>query len=151
MDKQDITWELRAFDRLTAKELYEIMRLRSQVFVVEQQCIYLDADDKDQKAFHLMGWRDDALIAYARLFAPGDYFGETAIGRIVTSQEVRKTGVGDDLVRESIEIAYRRYGAGPIRIAAQSRLKEYYAAFGFEVADKEYIEDGIPHVEMLLQ
>lgn len=150
MDKGDIAWRLKPFDRLAAEELYQAMRLRSQVFVVEQQCIYLDADGKDQQAFHLLGYSAEKVIAYARLFAPGKYFKEAAIGRIVVAEEVRGQGAGKALMAESLEIARRMYGAGPVRIGAQKHLTAFYEGFGFGVAGPEYLEDGIPHVEMLV-
>jgi ElaA protein len=150
MDREDILWKLKPFERLTAEELYQVMRLRSEVFVVEQQCVYLDADNKDQGAFHLLGYKGRTLIAYARLFAPGAYFEEAAIGRIVTAPEVRRNGVGKALMEESLELVRRMYGAGPVRIGAQKYLVAFYGLFGFQVSGEEYLEDGIPHVEMVL-
>jgi ElaA protein len=149
MNKEDITWRLKPFGRLAAEELYQAMRLRSRVFVVEQQCIYLDADGKDQEAFHLLGYLDGKMIAYARLFAPSKYFKEAAIGRIVVAEELRGQGAGKALMAESLEIARRMYGAGPVRIGAQKHLTAFYERFGFRAAGAEYLEDGIPHVEML--
>ena len=144
-----ISWILRPFERLTAGELYIVLRLRSRVFVVEQNCLYLDMDDRDQAAFHLLGMRDDSLVAYARLFAPGAYYQESAIGRILTAPEARGTGIGRLLVNESLEIARRLYGDGPVRIGAQRHLERFYEGLGFRVAGEPYVEDGIPHVEMV--
>lgn len=151
IQRTDITWTLKPFDRLIAEEVYKILRLRSRVFVVEQQCLYLDEDNKDQQAFHLMGWQGELLAAYARLFAPGDYFPEASIGRIITAPEVRRTGIGKSLMEEAIILAHRLYGDSPIRIAAQCYLQKFYSSFGFEIAGKIFLEDGIKHVEMVLK
>lgn len=148
---EEINWSLKPFDRLTAKELYQILLLRSKVFVVEQKCIYLDMDNKDQKAFHLMGWYNSLLVAYSRLFAPGDYFREAAIGRIISAPEVRGQGIGKLLMQESIEIAHRMYGNISIRIAAQCYLEDFYNSFGFQSEGEQFLEDGIPHIEMVLK
>ncbi len=148
---EEINWGLKPFERLTAKELYQVLLLRSKVFVVEQKCIYLDMDNKDQKAFHLMGWYHNLLVAYSRLFAPGDYFREAAMGRIISAPEVRGQGIGKLLMRESIEIAHRMYGEGAIRIAAQCYLEEFYHSFGFQREGGRFLEDGIPHIEMVLK
>lgn len=145
---EEIHWVLKPFDRLTPAELYELLRLRSRVFVVEQQCAYLDSDGRDPEAFHLLGYRDGTLAAYARLFAPGAYYAEAAIGRIVTAPEARGAGVGRTLVAKSLEIAARLYGDGPVRIGAQRYLEGFYASFGFKPAGAPYLEDGIPHIEM---
>lgn len=144
-----LSWILRPFDRLSGGEIYNVLRLRSRVFVVEQQCLYLDMDDRDQEAFHLLGMQDGSLVAYARLFAPGAYYREAAIGRIVTAPEVRGTGIGKLLVKESLEIARRLYGDGPVRIGAQRHLEHFYVGLGFQVAGEPYMEDGILHVEMV--
>lgn len=144
-----LSWILKPFDRLTAAELYAVLRLRSRVFVVEQQCVYLDTDNKDQEAFHLQGMQDGNLVAYARLFAPGMYYQEAAIGRIVTAPDLRGMGVGKALVQKSLEIALRLYGEVPVRIGAQRHLEAFYREFGFRADGEPYLEDGIPHVEMV--
>lgn len=148
---EQINWVLKPFDRLTPKELYQVLLLRSKVFVVEQHCIYMDMDNKDQKAFHLMGWYNNLLVAYTRLFAPGGYFREAAIGRIVSAPEIRGRGIGKLLMKESIAIATRLYGEGPIRIAAQCYLKDFYRSFGFHEEGNIFLEDGIEHIEMVLE
>lgn len=147
---EQIDWMLKPFDRLAPKELYQVLLLRSKVFVVEQQCVYLDPDNKDQRAFHLMGWYNNLLVAYARLFAPNDYFREAAIGRIISAPEIRGQGIGKLLMVKSIEISRRMYGNSSIRIAAQAYLKDFYSSFGFHADGKEFLEDGIPHIEMVL-
>lgn len=148
---KELSWILKPFDRLTAFELYRLLRLRSRVFVIEQQCIYLDQDERDLGAFHLMGYREESLAAYARLFAPGDYFEEAAIGRIVIAPEFRGSGLGKVLVRKSLDIAGRLYGDAPVRIGAQRYLEQFYNDFGFRVVGETYLEDGIPHVEMVFR
>lgn len=150
MNTTRVEWTLKPFERLTSDELYQLLRLRSRVFVMEQQCLYLDEDNKDQQAFHLMGMQGGLLAACSRLFKPGDYFEEAAIGRIVSAPEVRGQGIGKMLMKESIEIAHRLYGSVPIRIAAQYYLKAFYESFGFQQVSDIFPEDGIDHIEMLL-
>lgn len=143
-------WTHKKFSDLTPAELYAILRLRSEVFVVEQNCVFLDMDDKDQPSHHLMGWQDDNLVAYARIVPPGISYAEFSIGRIVSSPSVRKQGIGRVLVRKGIDLAYTLHGEGVIRIGAQYYLKGFYESFGFEKASDIYLEDGIQHIEMLL-
>lgn len=146
---EELSWTLKPFDRLSAEELYEALSLRARVFVVEQQCAYTDPDGKDQAAFHLLGSQRGKLVAYARLFAPGAYFREAAIGRIVTAPEVRGTGAGKALVTKALELTQRLYGEGAVRIGAQRYLEKFYEGFGFRAEGEGYLEDGIPHVEMV--
>jgi ElaA protein len=145
-----LTWHDKAFDELSVHELYAVLALRSRVFVVEQTCVYLDLDGKDERARHLLGV-DEAgtLVAYARIFAPGESYPETAIGRVVTSPEVRKRGHGEELMREAITRATARHGRS-IRIGAQRYLERFYRRLGFVPEGEPYDEDGIPHVEMVL-
>ena len=144
------TWTCKKFTGLTVDELYELLRLRSEVFVVEQNCVFLDMDDKDQYCDHLMGWREDKLVGYARIVPAGISYVESAIGRIVSSPAARRLGVGRELLRESISALYRIHGKQVIRIGAQYYLKGFYESFGFKQAGKIYLEDGIEHIEMLL-
>ncbi len=140
------------FDYLTLQRLYAIMALRQEVFVVEQNCPYLDADGKDIEAWHLSGWLPDGRLgAYARLLPPGlVYEAYPAIGRIVSAPAARGAGLGRALVQQAIEECYRLFGYEPIRIGAQLYLLEFYQSFGFEPVGDEYLEDGIPHIEMVL-
>lgn len=147
---EEINWTLTPFNELTVKELYQILLLRSRVFVVEQKCIFLDMDNKDQKALHVMGWYHKLLVAYSRLFAPGDYYREASIGRIISAPEVRGQGIGRLLMSKSLVLAHRGYGDVPVRIAAQCYLEDFYHAFGFERDGEQFLLDGIPHVEMVL-
>lgn len=146
-----IHWELVAFADLGVEALYEVLTLRQLVFVVEQSCAYLDCDGKDPKAIHLLGRREDGrLVAYARLFPPGVSYPEMSIGRVLTHLDVRRSGVGKELMREAIGRIRASFGPGPIRIGAQLYLRHFYEELGFRVAGDEYLEDGIPHVEMIL-
>ncbi len=144
-----VSWQLRNFESLTTQELYSILQLRSEVFVVEQNCIFLDMDDKDQVSWHLMGWRDNALAGYTRLVPAGISFAEPSIGRVVTSPRVRGTGLGVELMKKSIEESKKLFGDTPIRIGAQFHLKKFYESLGFTQSSEIYDEDGIDHIEML--
>lgn len=126
-----------------------MLRLRSLVFVVEQNCVFLDLDGNDAKALHLLSRVDGRLVAYARLFAPGDSYAESAIGRVVSHPDARKTGAGRALMTRAIEECKARW-PGPIRIGAQRYLERFYGSLGFVPAGEPYLEDGIPHIEMLL-
>jgi ElaA protein len=145
-----INWILKNFDSLSAHELYQLLRLRSEVFVVEQNCVFLDMDNKDQQCMHLLGWKDDVLVASTRLVPPGIIYDEMSIGRVVSSPLVRGTGIGRMLMEESINRCYNLYGSHPIRIGAQLYLEKFYSSLGFEKDGEVYLEDGIPHVEMRL-
>lgn len=144
-----LNWRLKAFGELSNYELYEVLKLRSKVFVVEQNCVFLDMDDKDTKCLHLMGFADSALVAYSRLVPAGVSYKEMSIGRVVTDPDYRAKGLGMELMELSVEKAIESYGTGPIRIGAQLYLKAFYERFGFNINSAEYIEDGIPHIEML--
>jgi len=143
-------WTHKEFNKLGPDELYAILRLRSEVFVVEQHCIFLDMDNKDQVSHHLMGWEENKLVAYARIVPAGISYVETSIGRIVNSPDARGRGIGKRLMRESIELVYSLHGKRVIRIGAQYYLRGFYESFGFEKASEIYLEDGIEHIEMLL-
>ena len=144
-----LRWEWKSFGELTAEEVYTILCVRQQVFVLEQECLYLDADGKDRKSFHLMGFSGKDLVAYARIVEPGISYKEVSIGRILSSDKVRGTGAGIQLMEQALDRIEAHYGKVPVRISAQSYLKEFYQKFGFEPSGKEYLEDEIPHMEML--
>lgn len=146
-----ITWYLKKFDSLSPYELYDILRLRTEVFVVEQACIFQDMDNKDQLSFHLTGYKNDNLIAYTRLVPPGISYPEPSIGRVVTVPAARGSGVGKLLMEKSIEEILRLYGKTPIRLGAQLYLKKFYESFGFRQTSEVYDEDGIDHIEMIRQ
>lgn len=146
-----IDWKCKPFDQLTPDELYAILRLRSEVFVVEQNCVFLDADNKDQPSLHVMAWKGDLLAAYARLIPAGISYSEASIGRVVTSPAARSLGMGKKLMQQAINILYTSWGNTDIKIGAQLYLERFYNSFGFQRSSDIYIEDGIDHIEMLLQ
>ena len=146
-----ITWTVKKFDELSVQELYAILRLRSEVFVVEQNCVFLDMDNKDQSSYHLMGWENNVLVAYTRLIPPGVIYELGSIGRVITAQAARGNGSGKLLMEKSIEEAQRLFGNVPIKIGAQLYLKEFYNSFGFKQSSDIYDEDGIDHIEMIRQ
>jgi ElaA protein len=145
-----IEWTCKPFDELTPTELYAIIQLRNEVFVVEQNCVFQDADGKDKYASHFMGWRDGRLIAYTRLFPAGIYYTNASIGRVVTSHVARSSGIGKELMRRSIDMLYKLWGRQNIQIGAQLYLKKFYEGFGFQQSSDVYLEDGIEHIEMIL-
>ena len=141
-------WVLKKFQELTLDELYSILELRSKVFIVEQNCIYNDPDGKDQAAFHLMGKEGNTLMAYTRILSPGVVYTDPAIGRVVTSPLKRKAGIGRELMIRSIECCERLFGKTSITLSAQVYLKNFYESLGFSSVGDEYLDDGIPHIEM---
>ena len=142
-------WSLKKFENLTPVELYQILRLRSEVFVVEQNCIFLDMDNKDQFSLHLMGYEGENLVASSRLIAPGKVYTEMSIGRVVSSPSYRKSGAGRELMQVSIKKCYELFGEGSIKIGAQLYLKKFYESLGFVQSGDVYDEDGIDHIEMI--
>ena len=146
----ELNWILRTFNELSAAELYAIMQLRNEVFVVEQDCVYQDADDKDQASLHFCGWHGSKLVAYTRILPPGIAFKEASIGRVVTSPAYRRTGVGRVLMQKSIELTFNSFNCSQVRIGAQVYLTKFYSSLGFIPCSEEYLEDGIPHIEMIL-
>lgn len=137
------------FDSLRPKEVYEILKLRSEIFVVEQNCIFLDPDDKDFSCQHLMLYHNKTLMAYARIVPAGISYTEPSIGRIVSSHAARGKGFGKQLLLLAIANCERLYGIRPIRIGAQLYLQTFYESFGFVIEGEQYDEDGIVHVEMV--
>lgn len=142
-------WTLKSFNELSSAELYAIMQLRNAVFVVEQDCVYQDADDKDQASYHFMGWQGNKLVAYTRILPPGLAYTEPSIGRVVTAPSVRKEGIGRELMQLTIGQLYKLYGEIPIRIGAQVYLLRFYSSLGFVQTGDIYLEDGIEHVQMV--
>jgi ElaA protein len=142
-------WILKPFADLTQKELYSILQLRNEVFIVEQNCPYQDMDNKDLKSWHLMGMEEGKLLAYSRLLAPGISYSESSIGRVVSSPSARKTGMGKKLMEESIRQINQLFHTDTIRIGAQFYLKNFYESFGFIQEGDSYLEDNIPHIIML--
>ena len=140
---------VKSFSQLTTDELYAILRLRAQVFVVEQDCVYQDVDNKDQKALHVIGRIDDEVVAYTRIFGPGDYFDQASIGRVVTDDAHRGKALGKQIMQESIAAIQLYYNETTIKISAQCYLGKFYNDLGFTAVGEEYLEDGIPHVGMV--
>ena len=140
---------IKRFNELSTHELYTILQLRAEVFVVEQDCVYQDLDNKDLDAYHVLGVLDTKIVAYARIFKPGDYFLESSIGRIVVKKEFRKFQYGYQLVQNSILFIENNLQQNTILISAQSYLTKFYNSLGFTQVGEEYLEDGIPHIKML--
>ncbi|HVW95719.1 MAG TPA: GNAT family N-acetyltransferase [Mucilaginibacter sp.] len=142
--------KLKTFDDLSVHELYQILKLRSEVFVLEQECLYQDMDGKDQQCHHLMMFEDGELAAYTRLLPAGVSFAEASIGRVVVHPEFRGRGLARKLMKQSVAHCYELFGKQPVRIGAQYYLKDFYSSIGFEQQGDIYLEDGIEHIEMLL-
>lgn len=141
---------VKSFTTLTPGELYAILRLRSEVFVVEQNCVFLDADNKDIYCHHLMLFENKQLIAYARLVPPGISYREMSVGRVVTAKDARNKGAGKELMQLAIKYCRKIFGDGPIRIGAQYYLEKFYTEIGFTATGDVYDEDGIEHIEMIM-
>ncbi len=148
-----ITWNCKAFNELSLEELYQLLRLRQEVFIVEQNCPYLDTDGKDQAAWHQCAYDETGdLIAYTRLLPKGiSYEKYISIGRVITAQKARGKGLGRPLMQHSIANARKLFGESPIKISAQDHLRKYYGSLGFIPIGDVYDEDGIPHIAMILE
>lgn len=148
-----IEWQWSSFEKLTRDTLFEIIKARQEVFIVEQNCAYQDVDDHDRVAWHLMGWLrsspDKKLAAYLRVVFPGEKYQEPSIGRVMTLPSFRKTGLGSALTQEAISRIGHIYPGTAIRISAQQYLERFYSKFEFETVGDPYDEDGIPHIEMV--
>lgn len=140
---------IKSFSELSTTELYKILQLRSEVFVVEQDCVYQDIDYKDQKALHVIGIKNNKVVAYTRLFKPGDYFEFSSIGRVVVAEHEREHKYGYDIMNASIDAIENHYKETTIKISAQCYLKRFYNNLKFFEIGEEYLEDGIPHIAML--
>jgi len=144
-----LTVTIKTFKQLTIDELYAILQLRSEVFVVEQDCVYQDMDYKDQKALHVLGYKNKNLVAYTRIFKPNDYFENASIGRVIVKETERKYRYGYDIMDASIKAIRDFYNETKIQISAQVYLNKFYTNLGFKVIGEDYLEDGIPHVGMI--
>ena len=140
---------VKTFEALELKELYDILQLRSQVFVVEQDCVYQDIDGKDKKALHVIGFENGEVVAYTRIFPPGVYFSEAAIGRVVVKEEVRKKAFGHEILSASVKAIKNEFYTEEIRLSAQTYLTSFYEGHGFRQVGQGYLEDGIPHIAMV--
>jgi ElaA protein len=146
-----LNWTYKHFDELLPQELYAAMRLRNEVFVIEQNCIYLDADGLDTGAWHLLGWADGHLAAYCRILPPGLAFEQASIGRVVSSPRSRGTGAGRQLMEKAINLTLAQFGVTDIKIGAQEYLRNFYESLGFVQTGPGYLEDDIPHIPMVLK
>jgi ElaA protein len=149
MPPQTIAWQRLAFDALSVQQLYALLQLRSEVFVVEQQCIFQDMDGLDGQAMHVIGHGAGQLVAYARCFGPGVKFAQASIGRVITHASLRGQGAGPVLVQQAIDCVLQTWGPQPIRIGAQAHLAAFYAQLGFSQISQVYLEDNIAHIDML--
>jgi ElaA protein len=146
-----MTWHFKTFSQLSLEELYAILRLRNEIFIVEQNCPYQDLDNKDQRCWHLAGWEENELVAYTRILPPGVSYPEASIGRVLTAAGQRGNGTGRKLMELSIEKTFEQFQYSSIRIGAQVYLQKFYESLGFSATGAAYLEDNIPHVEMLLK
>ena len=144
-----IQWEIKAFDALSVHELYDLLQLRSEIFVVEQNCVYLDLDGKDKVALHLLGKYDGKIVAHSRLFASGISFDNASIGRVTVSAQYRDRKWGHELMQHSIAGIAKHFNESKITIGAQLYLKKFYESHGFVQTSEMYLEDDIPHIEMI--
>lgn len=148
----NMQFHVKSFNELTLNEFHSILLLRINVFVVEQDCPYPELDNKDQKAFHLFAFSEDnsdKVIAYTRIFKPGDYYQEAALGRVAVHGDYRNQQLGYELIKKSIKVIKTKFNTSNIKIGAQTYLKNFYGSFGFKQEGDEYIEDGIPHIHMI--
>ncbi len=148
-----IEWKWCSFDELSTAELYEVLKLRQEIFIVEQRCIYHDCDDLDKKAWHLLGMLSNGvqfkLIAYLRVIFPGIKANYPAIGRLLTHEKARAEGVGRQLLRQGLIHTERTYPDYPVHVSAQLYLEPFYHSCGFDSVSKPYDEDGIIHIDMV--
>ena len=140
---------IKTFEQLSLEELYLLLQLRSEVFVVEQDCVYQDIDAKDQTALHIIGKKNNMIVAYTRVFKGGDYFKEASIGRVVVAQKERHLNYGQQIMEASISAIKKSYNTNEIKISAQKYLEKFYNNLGFNIIGDPYLEDGIPHIAML--
>ena len=144
----EITFKIKRFNELSTVELYSLLQLRSEVFVVEQNCVYQDVDGKDDNAIHVLGFLDNELASYSRIFDKGIYFEEASIGRVVVSPKLRDKKLGHDLMQVSIAAVNEHFKEHNITISAQEYLKKFYESHGFVQTSEMYLEDDIPHIQM---
>ena len=144
-----MNWILARFDALTLNQLYDVLKFRQQIFVVEQNCVYADLDDYDKNCYHLLGYEKDELLCCSRILSGGVKYDQASIGRVALKKERRGAGIADELMNTSINYLYKLFGKVPIKIGAQAYLENFYSKFGFKTISEPYDEDGILHIEML--
>ena len=145
----EVVWKIKSFDKLTIKELYAILKIRQEVFIVEQTCYYLDADGYDEKAIHIWGEKDEEIVAYCRIFEPKIKYPESSLGRVLTNPSYRNLKLGKVLLKIALNTIETKFDTPNVRISAQDYLLRFYSEFGFISTGLEYLEDDIPHTEML--
>ncbi|MFZ6675029.1 GNAT family N-acetyltransferase [Undibacterium sp. Xuan67W] len=149
----ELQWQCASLDAMTATQLYDVFAARSEVFVVEQNCVFLDMDGVDKICLHLTGWGKwdgkEAVAAYLRIVPPGVTFTEASLGRVITTKNFRGSGAGKELITQGLLHLEKHYPQQPVRIGAQAYLEKFYGSFGFVTVSEMYLEDDIPHVEML--
>lgn len=143
-----VDWKIKPFNTLTIDELYKLLQLRAEVFIVEQNSVYQDIDGKDQNALHIMGYADNKMVAYSRIFNAGFYFDKASIGRVIVAKEYRRHKIGNLLIQRAILGIKDYFKQDEITISAQYYLLNFYKSHGFEPVGEEYLEDNIPHIEM---
>lgn len=141
--------KVKSFEALTKQELYNVLQLRSEVFVVEQDCVYQDLDGKDENSLHVLGFKNKNIVAYTRVFKPGDYFELASIGRVVVAKNERAHKYGYDIMNASAEAIKNHFNETVIKISAQVYLKKFYNTLGYKEIGAEYLEDNIPHIAMI--
>lgn len=146
-----MNWKLKKFTELTTEEMYKILQLRSKVFVVEQNCPYLDIDDKDEKSYHLFCKEEGKIVAYLRILEKGLSFDEISIGRVCVAKSFRGKGISREMMEYAIKFIEQQLGGKAIKIQAQAYLLGFYGSLGFKAISEEYLEDDIPHVDMKLK
>ncbi|WP_034761890.1 GNAT family N-acetyltransferase [Rossellomorea vietnamensis] len=146
-----MSWKVKSFNELSTHELYELLLVRTQVFVVEQDCPYLEVDGKDLHAHHLYKEENGEVVAYARLLPAGVSYNEPSIGRVLVKEGHRRKGFASELVKRGLAIIHDEWGDQPVKIQAQEYLQEFYGSFGFRAITETYLDDGIPHIDMILQ
>lgn len=144
-----IFWQCKHFNNLSVNELYSILQLRSEIFVVEQKCLFQNMDDYDKKSYHVMAWKDNQLVAHTRLLPPKETYAEQSIGRVVVKVTARSGGMGKELMNFSAEKSYELFGRNPIKIGAQLYLKKFYESLGYTQCSDVYDDVGIDHIKMI--
>ncbi|WP_226672129.1 GNAT family N-acetyltransferase [Rossellomorea aquimaris] len=146
-----MTWKVKSFNELSTHELYEILKVRTAVFVVEQECAYPEVDGKDLFSYHLYKEENGEVAAYARLLPAGVSYDEPSIGRVLVKESYRGRGFAGELMRRGLAFIQKEWGDQPVKIQAQEYLKEFYGSFGFKAITETYLDDGIPHIDMMLE
>ncbi|RPJ95209.1 GNAT family N-acetyltransferase [Rummeliibacillus sp. TYF005] len=146
-----MSWKLKKFDELTNSELYNILKERTVIFVVEQNCPYLEVDGKDPFSYHLFKEVDGEIVAYLRILPPGVSYTESSIGRVIVKKEYRGQGIAKELLKRGLDFIQNELKETTVKIQAQEYLRKFYGSFGFQAISETYLEDNIPHIDMVLQ